>query len=307
VKILVLDSTVVEGISEGPGSPAYFSRFAIGQLTDDGHTVIISNDPQPELVKSCDVVWSEWCNELAFGVAESGLAKKFLIRMRGYDVWMPLARMAWKNVRTLVYESSFMQTLAEEQLPALIGGVTVSTAIIPSGIDLGEFQYARRRPFSQPVLALIARTTADKGYQLAFEYARQRPNIEMHVTTALSEANPRLLRYLQHTKPKNVVIHDTVDTATWLNNIHATHLLSCSIWETLGYTIAEGMAVGCKPLIHAAPGVDLNWPSNFLWRSFEDLDRLLAEPIVSEDYRSYVEKHLNAEHGTELFTNLVLG
>ena len=306
MKILVLDSTVVEGISEGPGSPAYFSRFVIGQLADDGHTVIISNDPQPELVKSCDVVWSEWCNELAFGVAESGLAKKFIIRMRGYDVWMPLVKMAWKNVHTLVYESLFMQALAEEQLPALAGSSAVSTAIVTSGIDLNEFQYVRRHRLGHPVLALIARTTSDKGYQLAFEYARQRPNIEMHVTTALSEANQRLLRYLQHTKPNNVVIHGTVDTATWLNNIHATHLLSCSIWETLGYTIAEGMAVGCKPLIHWSPGADLNWPMQFLWRSFEDLDRLLSEPIDSEAHRGYVEKNLNAGRGTELFMNLVL-
>ncbi len=37
MKILVLDSTVVEGIAEGPGSPAYFSRFAIERLLDDGH------------------------------------------------------------------------------------------------------------------------------------------------------------------------------------------------------------------------------------------------------------------------------
>ena len=313
MNILVLDSTVVEGIETGPGSPAYFSRFAIRQLADDGHSICISNDPRPELIEASDVVWSEWCNELAFSVAASGLAKKFFIRMRGYDVWMPLEKMAWKNVQALVYESLFMKALAEEQyeplgcdtLDAL--GLHLPTHVIPSGIDLDDHKFVQRFRLGRPILALVARTTADKGYQLAFEYARQRPGIELHVTTALSETNPRLLRYLQHTKPDNVAIHGNVDTASWLNNIHATHILSASIWETLGYTIAEGMAVGCKPLIHAAPGVNLNWPKKHLWKSFEDLDRLLAEPIKSEEYRDYVSEHLSAKRGTELFMNLVLG
>ncbi len=150
--------------------------------------------------------------------------------MRGYDVWMPLKQLSWSNVNTLVYESPFMQALAEEQMPGLMGYQTVPTAVIPSGIDLEDHRFMARTRFPRrPVLALVARTTSDKGYQLAFEYARQRPHIELHVTTALSEANPRLLRYLQHTKPKNVAIHTAVDTAAWLNNIHATHILSCSI------------------------------------------------------------------------------
>ena len=45
-----------------------------------------------------------------------------------------------------------------------------------------------------------------------------------------------------------------------LDAIDANYLLSASIWETLGYTIAEAMALGIKPLIHDTPGAAENWP-----------------------------------------------
>lgn len=305
MKILVVDSTAVEGVSVGPGSPAYFSRFVIEHLVEsDDHEVVITNDPKPEQVKEADVVWSEWCNEIAFGIAQSGLAKKFIIRMRGYDVWMPLEQMVWKNVHTLVYESPFLLELAAEQIPYL--SRRVSMHVIPSGIDLDVNVFVSRRRPERPRLALIARTSSDKGYQLAFEYARSRPGIDLHVTTALREANPRLLRYLQHSQPNNVTIHGTVNTAAWLSEINATYILSCSIWETLGYTIAEGMAAGCKPLIHDAPGLGVNWPTEFLWTSFGDLDRLIAGSYEPIKYRTYVDLNLNSVIGTKAFVKLVL-
>lgn len=305
VKILVVDSTAVEGIQTGPGSPAYFSRFVIEHLVEADHEVTITNSPKPEQVKAADVVWSEWCNEVAFAIAASGLAKKFIIRMRGYDVWMPLDQMVWKNVHALVYESQFMERLAEEQFPRIFD-VQVRTAVIPSGIDLSAYHFKTRQRPKRPVLALIARTTADKGYQLAFEYARSRLGIDLHVTTALSETNPRLLRYLQYTKPENVTIHGNVNTAAWLHEINATHILSCSIWETLGYTIAEGMAIGCKPLIHNAPGLAVNWPGQYLWQSFGDLDKLIAGSFEPQKYRDFVEQNLSSVSGTDAFLKLVL-
>lgn len=309
MKILVLDSTAVRSISEGPGSPAYFSRYVIDHLLNLGHEILISNDVSEAKLREADVVWSEWCNEIAFIAAALNTArKKFIIRMRGYDVWSQLVQMPWQNVHALVYESRFLRELAEEQVPDM--RMRVECQIIPSGIDLNAIEYrhrTRRSETFRPVLALVARTTADKGYQLAFEYARRRPDIDLHVTTALGEHNPRLYRYLQHTKPGNVQIHDTVDTCIWLNTIGATHLLSCSIWETLGYTIAEGMAVGCKPLIHDGPGLGLNWPSQFLWRSFDDLDKLVGGDYYSPDYRRYVEQYLSAEKGSADFAKLVLG
>ena len=301
MKIVAIDSTAV--VAKGPGSPAYFSRYVIAHLRAAGHEVVIIPRFDAELCSAADAVWTEWCIDELREAAESGVCKKLIGRMRGFDAFGPLDKIDWSVVDHLVYESPFLQELVEERLPGLRG---FRTEVIPSGIDLDAVQYLRRNDDVGPVIALVARTTADKGYQLAFEYARQRPHYRFHVTTALHEANPRLYRYLQHTRPANVTIHGTVETASWLNEIGATHILSASIWETLGYTIAEGMAAGCRPLIHDGPGLATNWPREHLWRSFEDLDKLVRQPVDSDAYRHYVEKNLSAQAGSEAFAALVL-
>ena len=110
---------------------------------------------------------------------------------------------------------------------------------------------------------MVGRAVELKGYQLAIEWARQRPDIQLHVGIAFEETNPRLLEYLRHVKPPNVSLHGPVDTVKWLDEIDANYLLSASIWETLGYTIAEAMALGIKPLVHDTPGAKENWGVRF--------------------------------------------
>lgn len=308
MKIVVLDSTALPGIKRGPGSPAYFSRYAIEHLTKLGHDIVMVNGFEPALCANADVVWTEWCNEEAYRAADSGICKKLVVRMRGYDVHGPLDTLRWENVDALVYESPFLKELAEEKHPALAG---LRTRVLPSGIDLANIPWRDRSDYSpaeKAIVALVARTTSDKGYQLAFEWARERADvIELHVTGALGETNPRLVRYLQHAAPPNVKIHGTVDTVKWLDEIGATHLLSASIWESLGYSIAEAMAMGIKPLIHDAPGITQFWPAYLTWRSFAQLDRVaLANPYDSAGYRAFTEANLDAAKLSPQFADLVL-
>src|SRR5512144_347534 len=106
MRIAFLDSTAV--VSSGPGSPAYFSRYAIDYLKAQGHEVVITNGFVSDVAREADVVIAEWCNEDAFEAASSGLCKKLVVRLRGYDAFMPLDKMEWSNVDALVYESPFL-------------------------------------------------------------------------------------------------------------------------------------------------------------------------------------------------------
>lgn len=304
MKIAFLDSTAV--VASGPGSPAYFSRFVIKRLREQGHEVIILPGFDEDVCGDADAVVCEWANDEAFQAAASGVCKRLVVRVRGFDAHGPLDKLVWQNVDLLVYESAFLKDYVASRFEPFAQG-KVHGVVLPGGIDLGAVNYRRRNNDVGPVVALIARATADKGYQLAFEYARQHPAVRFHVTTALADSAPRLAAYLQHSKPHNVTIHGTVDTTKWLNDIVATHVLSCSIWETLGYTIAEGMAVGCKPLIHNAPGTNVNWPQEFLWTSFADLDKLLWGPFESDDYRGYAEKHFDERVLSQEFIDILLG
>jgi hypothetical protein len=301
VQIIVLDETSVAGVETGPGSPAYFSRHLIARLRTIGHNVTIVDHFNEAQFAAADVVWSEWVTRGAYEAAASGACKKLILRMRGFDVWSPLNTMVWTGVDALVYESAFVKQLVYER--PVMHGFQLRDFVIPSGVDLSAFHFKERRP--GPVVALIARATADKGYQLAMEWARQRSDLQIHVTAALPETNPRLIRYLA-SGPGNFHVHDTVDTAAWLDDIDANYLLSMSIWETLGYTIVEAMAMGIKPLLHDAPGISVNWPADLTWRSLAELDELQrGEHYDSSRYRQIVEEEYDAADGTRRFIELL--
>ena len=308
MKLVCLDSTAV--VPTGPGSPAFFSRYLIKHLRDAGHEVVISQGFNERLCAEADAVWTEWANEDAFAAAASGLCRRLIVRLRGFEAFGPLDKLEWSNVDALVYESPFLKQLVEEKLPGLRG---FRSHVIPSGIDVDNIPFKMRKP--GPVVALVARGVADKGYQLAFEWARHRPDVQLHVALALPE--PRLLRYLEYTKPANVTIHPQVDTVKWLDEIGANYLLSASNWESLGYTIAEAMALGIKPLIHDTPGAGLNWPEMARWLTLHELDTLVfhdpsnkmwdVASYHSDVYRHFVEEHLDAYNQSRKFADLMLG
>jgi tetratricopeptide (TPR) repeat protein len=298
VKLVCIDSTAV--VANGPGSPAYFSRYAIEHLKSLGHEVTITNGFYPDLCRSADAVWTEWANDDALEAAASGLCKKLIIRLRGYEAFGPLDRMEWANVDALVYESPFLKKLVEERFPGLRG---FRTHVIPSGVDVASIPYRERGP--GPVVAMVGRGVADKGFQLAFEWARQRRDIQFHAGIALAE--PRLLRYLEYSKPPNVTIHHSVQTVKWLDEIDANYLLSASNWESLGYTIAEAMALGIKPLIHDTPGAEVNWPLLKPWRGLLNITgEMQSFCYDSHAYRAFVEEHLDAFKQSAYFAALLL-
>ncbi len=305
MKIVFLDNTAVPDVKRGPGSPAYFSRYAIDHLRKLGHDVTIHGAYDDAVCVPADVVICEWCNELAYQAAERPL-KKLIVRMRGYDAYGPLNQLKWDNVDALVYESPLLKDIVDERFPPLR---SFNTHVIPSGVDLANIPFRDDRAdcrFRSPkIVALIARTTSDKGYQLAYEWARQRQDVLLHVTGALGQTNPRLTSYLKYAAPPNVVVHGTVDTVPWLEDIKADFLLSASIHESLGYVIAEAMAMGIKPLIHDAPGITQNWPVYLTWQGFADLDRLLGEPYTAHTYREFVEHRLDAAECSATFAELV--
>jgi glycosyltransferase involved in cell wall biosynthesis len=298
VKIVFLDSTALPGSRRGPGSPAFFSRYAIQHLQQQGHEIVIIGGYEDAVCLPADVVIAEWCNEVAYQAAARPL-KKLVIRMRGYDAYGPLDQLKWENVDALVYESPLLKEIAEERFVGLRG---FRSHVIPSGVDVANIPWRDHNSVARDIrelpankiVALVARTTSDKGYQLAYEWARTRQDIDLHVTGALGDTNPRLVSYLKHAAPPNVVVHGTVDTIPWLEEIQADFLLSASIHESLGYVIAEAMAMGIKPLIHDAPGITTNWPPYLTWRSFFDLDRLIAGPYDSQAYRDFIEQRLDA-------------
>ena len=307
MRIVFIDSTAI--VPSGPGSPAFFSRYAIEHLRAAGHDVAIAPGFHPDICRDADAVVCEWAIDEAHAAAASGLCKRLIVRVRGFDAFGPLGQLAWGNVDALVYESPFLKQLVEERVPGLRG---FRSHVMPGGIDLTKARYKERK--AGPVVAMVARGVADKGYQLAWEWARSRPDIQLHA--AFAHGEPRLLRYLEGSKPANVTMYPMVDTMKWLDEIDANFLLSASHWESFGYTIAEALACGIKPLIHNTPGAHANWPDT-KWGTFNDLNALVFHDVAnrvwwsdggyqSKSYRGYVERELDAAKQSQKFADLIL-
>ena len=314
-RIAVFDSTAIA--ENGIGGRAQFSKPTIDVLRAQGHEVTLYGAFNAYHAAQADVVWTEWCNEDAVAAAASGLCNRLVIRMRGFDVWGPLETLKWENVHALVFESPFLAELFKDHFKRLsIPCPTVTTYVIPAGVDLSQYDLELWTPPAENErisVALVARAISDKGYQLAFEWARAQPNIMLHVATALEEHNPRLTRYLEHTAPDNVCIYGTVNTLPWLREINAKFLLSASVWETLGYTLIEACALGVIPLVHDAPGSDTNWPHLPKWRSFADLQMLLHRNLTAPTQtavdavanRRFVELNYDAATQAQAFSNVL--
>lgn len=277
MRIVVLDDLGVDGPAETVGARGYFSRFTIDHIRKAGHTVDVLPAFNAQACSQADAVWSEWCTNAAFQAAASGVCKRLVIRFRGIDVWGQLTQFPWTGVDGVVYESPFLRKLAIERCPGLNG---FNDMVIPGGVR----PYI---PFLNPpinkVIALVARAAEGKGYQLAYEFAHQHPEYTFHLATARESDNPRFARYLQHAKPENVTLHGDVDTIPWLQEVQASFLLSASSWESFGYTVAEGMALGLTPLVHDTPGVIENWKGMVLaWRSLAELGMYIARTVLHE-------------------------
>lgn len=309
MKFLVIDSSATE--ESGIGSPAFFAQPIIRQLRERGHEVFVRKTFDPGEALSADLVWSEWCNDEALAAAASGTCPRLVLRIRNYEAFLPLDRIAWGNVAAIVYGSVHLREAVWERHPVLR---EKRSLICPTGVELDKIPFRERKPGN--VIALVSRLDPLKGYQLALEWAQTRPDIELHVTTPFSDRQPKLREYLDHARSKNFIIHGNVDTIPWLDDIDASFLLSCSVFETFGRAITEAMAMGIKPLIHDYPSARFDWPVDLLWRSLNELDGLLSRSrfgrtaregpdYTPRAYRRYVSDRLEAEMHAEGFVELV--
>ena len=77
----------------------------------------------------------------------------------------------------------------------------------------------------------------------------------------------------------------------WLEGVD--YLISPSIVESFGYSIAEAMCKGIKPLIHHRPGAI--WPET--WRTMDDLELMIDKnsPYESDAYRQHIINNFSIE------------
>jgi len=95
----------------------------------------------------------------------------------------------------------------------------------------------------------------------------------------------------------NIVDHGFL-TQEKINNLmpDMNYLLSGSIQESFGYSIAEGMACGLKPVVHWFEDADLIWPEKFLYKTVDEaVEQITNDEYNSVEYRKFIKDNYTIE------------
>lgn len=254
-----------------------------------------------DIIAWADLVWLEWANEQTMHATNNIKilqGKPTICRIHGYELFYGfLSRINWKAVTRAVFVSDYMKRLAARACPEMFQ--QTRPLVIPNGVDLDKFPLTDRAPGFN--LAVVGNVAEKKNPALWVEIASRLKKIDPRYTILvageLKEIKTRL--YLDHIIGKlnlgqNVIYHGFVnDIPGWFEKENISYILSTSYFESFGYSIAEGMAMGCRPLIFNYPGAEETWPTRFLFRDVDELVGLIQQTdgFDSPAFRRFIEEH----------------
>jgi glycosyltransferase involved in cell wall biosynthesis len=170
---------------------------------------------------------------------------------------------------------------------------------VPHGVNLDNFRLIDRQRgknlayagypnmTSNPMLLLQCMQKLhyiDPEYKLFFAGVFQDPMLEQYAKHMLRELDLADVVFFDPPMPEQR------DVNAWLQDKH--YIVSCSIGESRGTGLLEGMACGLKPVIHNFAGAGEIFPSEFLFNISEEFcQQILCDRYEPERYRKFVEEN----------------
>lgn len=282
------------------GSPEYKPNLlivdAIGSFTEDiaismkrFYEVVVAPAMDEKWKAWADVVWFEWCDQNIVQWSHTDWNIPTVCRLHSYEAFSDMpASVEWKNVRHLVFVAEHIRELFFRKWPQLQN--SIETSVIPNGVDISKWTYRKREHGKK--IACVGYLNPKKGTELLLLLAHSFPDYEFHVCGQFQDAHIHYDFINQVSEMPNVwytpgVQHGQMDE--WLDD--KDYLLSPSTVESFGFTIAEAMAKGIKPLIRQRAGAI--WHET--WRTVDDVKTLLSGPYESEDYRECIQQRYSVE------------
>jgi len=234
------------------------------------------------------VIFSKW-NE-----------KPLFVVHRSFEVFedtnlpVNISDIEWNNVTQLFMLNESHYPIFEEKITSL------NPIFIKNGIDLDYFPLTKKTDNSFSRIAWICNINHKKGaINLVHAISHLRKADETITVNHIGLIQSRRIKlYLQ-----NILPHlNCVWKNYGYNNNHAfvknflktcQSIISTSIVEGHPMNILEAMAMGCKPLIHRYPGVEYQFPEDFIWANYDELVYLYEQPYRPNVYRQYIADHYN--------------
>jgi len=265
-----------------------FTPNIIEHLKKQGHEVMLTDQFNPKFLVGADLCWFEWCDQNIIVASQDKWPVPIICRLHSYEVFTNYPAMVrWDNVDKLIFVSDYVRSF----FFSAFNQVSVDHAVIQNGIDLSRWTFAKHRLPKKPKVAIIGDMSAKKGVQLLLEVISQHPEAEFHWAGPIGD--PRFATlwndYIQKIGAQERCFYTGYqkNVNAWLEDKDL--VLSCSPWESFGYSIVQSMAKGIKTLIYNFPGAQYMFPPDLLWQTTKELNhKWHDEPYWSEKYRQVV-------------------
>jgi glycosyltransferase involved in cell wall biosynthesis len=160
----------------------------------------------------------------------------------------------------------------------------VKVHTIPCGVDMQKFDpgdLSKKAPGTN--IAWVCEKWPTKGIDYMLQILAALP--EEYQIHALGPWNDRYAWEEAYQKDfLNKHCKDRFIEYDWVENIvdwykDKSYVLSCSKKEGFGYSIAEGMAMGLRPVVHSFYGAELIWGRDMRWDTIDQAVKRITKPI----------------------------
>jgi glycosyltransferase involved in cell wall biosynthesis len=265
------------------------------------YDVRVMNAPDEKEKAWADVAWFEWCDQNIIKWSREQWSAPIICRLHSYEAFTDMpAQVEWNNVKHLVFVADHIRELFFLKWPHL--RERIETSIIPNGVDMNRWTYRKRGHGKR--IGYVGYLNPKKGIDLLLLFAHMLPEYEFHIVGRMQDNHIAYDFSSQVAELPNVWYQDHIPNEQmndWMDNID--YLLSPSVVESFGYSIAEAMAKGIKPLIRSRAGAI--WGDT--WRTPEDLLRMIDpnSPYESQEYRDHIHNYYRLEIQTMATERLV--
>lgn len=264
-----------------------FSGPVLALFAEMGWTVHRFASFQGQTLNDYDMIFCEWCDDVAVLVSRQKFKGRLVIRLRSYEAFTQFpAQVDWSRVDSLVFVSNHVRDYVLGKF-----NIKCPNFVIPNGIDIGRFSYQGRQPKAAPDIAFIAEVSYKKGWPLFQQLLAAIPQANFHAAgkilddrfwKSFTDFNAKAgITNFRHEGYQNQ-IND------WLEPMD--YLVCTSVWEGQCRAIMEAMAKGIKPLIYSFPGAENLYPPECQWSTIDQFKTLLANgEYDSSRYRAWIK------------------
>jgi len=282
----------------------------------DVRTCYSNNNQEIEsAVQWADIVWLEWANELTIHIINnvpSISKKKVICRVHSYEVLSGyLPRISWSKITKTIFVADHVLKIAQEVHPPI--SYQTESLVINNGLNLIKFQFKERKPGFN--IGVVGSISHKKNPSMWVEVLSRLVQLDRRYTLKIA-GEFQELRYKYYLDSiifklgltNNVRFYGYIDNIPeWFETNEINYLLTTSPFESFGYSIAEAMAMGYRPLIHAFPGSEDIWPRHCVFGTVNELIDMVRnrQDYDSRAYREFIEAKYSSRHQLENIDSLV--